>query len=108
MEVEIAFDLAPFFAKKMREQESGPESSPQPREQSRPRRRSKATRRMTKLGEQIRPDLDVSVFDDREPGVHVALVRVRFDAGERAVQKRGVGLVLPVVLERMNVGLGRL
>ena len=62
---------------------------------------------MPEIGQQLRPDLNVAIFYSCKTGVDVALLRVGLDAREGAIEKSGVGFVLPVVLERMNVGLCR-
>ena len=46
------------------------------------------------------------VFDLRQTSVDVSLVRVRLGVSENAIQKCCIGLVLPMVLEGMNVGRG--
>src|SRR5690242_8826209 len=104
MQVEIAFDLSPFLAKEMRKEKSWTELPPEPREEASASGRLERRRRVTVLGHQPRPDLDVAIFDRRETRVDVPLLRVGLDAGQRAVEKRGVGLVLPVMLERVKVG----
>ena len=60
---------------------------------------------MTVLGEQPRPDLDVTILYRGEASVDVLLFWVRLDIRQRAIQERRIGLVLPVMLEGMEVGL---
>jgi len=108
MEVEIPFDLAPFLTEEMWQEKAGPESTAEPRQESSTRGGAKASGRMPQVGEKLRPDLDVTVFDRGKAGVHVALLRIGLDPGQGAIQERGVGLVLPVVLESVDVWLGRL
>jgi hypothetical protein len=60
---------------------------------------------MTVLREEIRPDYDVSVFDIRQPGIDVLFLGVRLRRGEKPIEVGRVRFVLPVVLERMNIGI---
>ena len=53
---------------------------------------------------EISPDNDVPVFNFGKPRVDVLLAGIGFSSGENAVEERGVGLVLPVVLESVDVG----
>ena len=73
VKVQVALHLASFLAEEVRKQEARPEPPPQPCEQPSARGGTERPRRVTQLGEQLRPDLDVSVFDRGE-----ACVDVRF------------------------------
>ena len=55
------------------------------------------------LREEARPHFHVAVFHFREALVDVPLGGVGFRTGEDAVEIRGVGLVLPMVLEGVEV-----
>ena len=54
-------------------------------------------------GEEISPHHDVPVLYIREPGINVLLSFVRLGGRENPVEVSGIGFVLPVVLEGMNV-----
>ena len=104
MHVEVAFHLAPFLGEQHRQQEAGPEHLAEQREQPRARARPECAGRATVLRGAARPDLDVPVLDLGEAPVEVLLLRVRLGVGEQAIQERRVGLVLPMVLEGVEVG----
>ena len=55
------------------------------------------------LGQQLRPDYDVPVFNIGKPRVDVFLFRIELRRRENAIEVRGISFVLPVVLERVNV-----
>jgi hypothetical protein len=59
------------------------------------------------FAQQPGPDLDVPILDLGQAPIEVALARVGFGVGEEPVQVRGVRLVLPVMLECVQVGSGR-
>jgi hypothetical protein len=56
------------------------------------------------LRKQLCPDLDVSVFDFRQAPIEILLLWIRFRVGKQAIEIGGVCLVLPMVLERVQVG----
>jgi hypothetical protein len=60
---------------------------------------------MTVLREEIGPDDHMPVFDIREPGIDVFFLGVRLRRGEEPIEIGRVRFVLPVVLERMNIGI---
>ena len=107
VQVEVAFYFATFLSEQERQEEARSKPAPEPCEQSRARGCTEPLWRMPELGEQLGPDLDVAILDDGEARVHVAFFGVGFHARQRSIQERGVGLVLPVVLERVDVGRGR-
>ena len=53
---------------------------------------------------QLRQDLDVAVLDRGQAPIQVALLRVFLRVGEKPVQVRRVRLVLPMVMEGVEVG----
>jgi hypothetical protein len=55
------------------------------------------------LAEQPGPDLDVAVLDLGELQIQRALLLVVFRTGEDAIQVGGVGFVLPVMLEGVEI-----
>ena len=103
MHGEIAAHLAPLLREQHREQKLGAEPLSEQREQTRAAARAESLGRAPAIGEQLSPDLEMPVLDDREPQVDVALCRIGFRLREDAVQKCGVRLVLPVVLECVEV-----
>lgn len=58
----------------------------------------------TVLRQQLRPDRYVLVLDLRQPEVQGLFVTVRFRRREDAVQKRRIGLVLPMMFEGEEIG----
>jgi hypothetical protein len=56
------------------------------------------------LPEQRRPDLQMPILDLREPPIHVLLRGIGLRLREHAIEEGGVGLVLPVMLERVEIG----
>src|ERR1019366_1555040 len=61
---------------------------------------------MTMPGHKVTPDDYMPVLDFCEPRIYIPLPCVRFGAGENAIQIRRIRLILPMMLERMNVRLG--
>jgi len=59
------------------------------------------------LGQEIGPNLNVPVLDLSQPEIEGLLLRVLLFRGEYAVQKGGIRLVLPMMLEGVEVGAGR-
>ena len=55
------------------------------------------------LLQQRRPDLNVTVLDLGQSQIQRLLLRVRLRPGKDAVQVRGIGLVLPMMLEGVKV-----
>ena len=55
------------------------------------------------LRHQFAPDDYMPVLYISETGIDVLLLRIRFRFAEDSIEKRGVGLVLPVMLERVNI-----
>ena len=105
MQIEVSPYFATLLSKEVRKQKAGSESTPEPREQAGARGRTEWQRRVTVLGEQLRPDLDVAVLHRGEATVDVLLLRVGLDVRQGAIQERRIGLVLPVMLESMEVRL---
>jgi hypothetical protein len=103
MEIEIALYFAAFLAQQVREKEARAKSTAEPGQESSPGRGAERRGSVTEVRQKPSPDLDVAILDRRETGVHVPLLQIGFDAGQRAIEKRGVRLVLPVMLERVNV-----
>ena len=58
-------------------------------------------------GEEIGPDYDVPIFDVSEPGIDVFLFWIRLRRGQNPIEVGGVGFILPMVLERVDVDRGR-
>ena len=59
---------------------------------------------MPLTGQQVTPDHYMPVFHLSEPSIDAALPWIRFGLGENAVQKGCIRLILPMVLEGVNVG----
>jgi hypothetical protein len=62
---------------------------------------------MSVPGEQIGPHYDVTIFDVGEARIDVFFLRVRLGCGEEAIEIGGVGFILPMVLELVDVDLVR-
>jgi hypothetical protein len=60
---------------------------------------------MTVLRHQVAPHDHVPVFYSGEAGIDVLLLRIRFSFAEDSIEKGGVGLVLPVMFEGVNIRL---
>src|SRR5687768_10656044 len=60
---------------------------------------------MSVLGEQVRPHYHVPVLDIRQPRINVLLLCVGLGGREQAIEIRRVCLVLPMVLEGVDVDL---
>ena len=107
MHVEITLDLAPFFLEQHRQQKTGSEPATESRQHPGSTTGRELRRRMAVLAEQIRPDYDVPIFDVGEAGVDVLLFWIRLGCGEDTIEVSSIRLVLPMVLEGVNVDLGR-
>ena len=106
--VEIASDLASFLGEQHREQKAGSQHLAEIREKPRPRAGPERPGVAAVFAQQRRPDLDVPVLDLGEPAIQVALLRVLLGVGQQPIQIRRVGLVLPVMVEGVEVdGAGR-
>jgi hypothetical protein len=57
-------------------------------------------------GQQIRPDLNVLVLDLGESQIQRLLVLVSLRGRQHPIQVCGVGFVLPVMLERVEIRRG--
>jgi hypothetical protein len=55
------------------------------------------------LGQQLPPDRDVPVLDLGQPRVHVPLGCVLLYLSQEPVQIRRIGLVLPMMLESVDI-----
>ena len=105
MHVEVRLDLAAFLLEQHREEKAGAEPATELREKSRPSAWTESWRRASISGKQICPDYDVPIFNVGKPGIGVSFFRIRLGGGENAIEVRGIRLVLPMVLERVNVDL---
>ena len=56
-------------------------------------------------GKQVTPYHDVSVFYFSEPRINVFLARISLRLGENAIEVGGIGFILPVMLEGVDIGL---
>ena len=56
------------------------------------------------LCEQTGPDMEMPVFHVRQSSIDVLLGRVGLRIGQQTIQERGVGLILPVMLEGIEIG----
>jgi hypothetical protein len=104
MHVEVRLDLASLLGEQHGQQESRPEPAAEEGEQARTAGGAVRAKGPAVLREQVGPDLEVTIFDVGQAAIDVLLLRVRLGLGEEAVEKRRVGLVLPVVLECVEVG----
>src|SRR5207249_3779857 len=91
-----------------RQQVAGTKAAPEPGSQPRVKRRSSPLDRMTVLGEEFLPNLDVAFLDSGELDVDVFAVGVVLLAGEGEIEVGRVGLVLPVMEPLVDVGLSGL
>src|SRR5436190_1357936 len=48
----------------------------------------------------------MAIFDVSQSGVDVSLFRIRLRSGEDSIEVRGIRLILPMMLKRVNVDLG--
>ena len=107
MHLEIGFYLATLLLQKHRQKESRPKNLPERCQEARPRAGPERWRRMTVLGQQVAPHYDMAVFDGCQSRINVLLVQIGLGLRENAVEERRIGLVLPMVLKRVNVGVNR-
>jgi hypothetical protein len=105
MHVHVPLYLTPFFGEQHRQQKAGPEQLAEDCEQSSARSRPERLCSSAIFADQIGPDLQVTTFDRRQAPENITFVTILFEIGEDVVQVGRVGLVLPVVLEGMEVGL---
>jgi hypothetical protein len=103
--VEIAFYLAAFLLKQHGEKESGTEKLSERGKKTCARTWTKRLWGVAVLRQQIAPDNYMPVFDSGKAGVNVFLARVRFSLGKYSIEECCVGFVLPMMLERVNIGL---
>jgi hypothetical protein len=103
MQVQVSLDLTAFLGQEHRKQKAGAKALTEPRQQAGSATGLERFRRPAVLGQQLAPDLNVAILDGRQFLVDVALVLVRFGAGQDAVQIGRVGLVLPVMFECFQV-----
>jgi hypothetical protein len=61
---------------------------------------------MSVFGEEIRPHHHVPVLDDREACIDIFFARIGLRRRKKAIEIGGVRLVLPVMLEGVDVHLG--
>src|SRR5438105_2088683 len=101
--VEVAFDLTPLLCEQHRKKEARAQQASYEREQARACARPEGPNGTAVLGEQLRPDLDMTVLHLRQTTIEILLLRVRFGVGEQTVEVRSIRLVLPMVLERVQV-----
>src|SRR5690242_4864924 len=106
MHVEVCLYLTPLLREEHRQQESGAEHASQRRKQARARAGPERPNGSTVIREQLRPDLDVPVLDGGQAQIEVPLLGVSLRARQYTIQVRGVGLVLPMMLEGVQVGDG--
>jgi hypothetical protein len=102
--VEVRLHLAPLLGQQHGQEEPGPEPAAEEGQQTRACRRTMVAGRAPVLRQQRRPDLEVAVLHLGEPAIDALLRRVRLGVGEHAVEIGSVGLVLPVVMEGLEVG----
>ena len=55
------------------------------------------------LTQQLRPNLNVPVFDLGEPPVKIRLLCIGLGSGQQSLQVGSVGLILPMMLEDVEV-----
>lgn len=103
MHGEVALYLAPFLRQKHREQELGTQPATEQCEQASASAGAMPADGTAMLREKASPDLDVPVLDFSQPQIQGLLAFVRLRGGEDAIEKCGVGLVLPVMLEGMQI-----
>jgi hypothetical protein len=104
MHVEIAFDLATFLGKQHREEEPGAEHPTEHGQQTCACARLECPRVAVVLSQQPAPHLYVPVFDLGQAAIEVFLFGIRLGVRQQSVEVRRVGLVLPMVLEGVEVG----
>ena len=104
MHVEVRFNFTPFFGEEHWEQKSGAKPPAKPLQQLGAACWLERADTTAVFHYQIGPNRDMTVFDVGEAPVHIGLLRVWFERGEDAIQVRGVGLVLPVMLKGVQVG----
>src|SRR5690348_8445638 len=104
MHREVAAHFASLFREQRREQELGTERAAEECERACARTRAERRRRRAVLREQPSPDLDVPVLYGGEPLVEMLLLGIGLGFSEHAIEECSVGLVLPVVLEGVEVG----
>ena len=103
MHVEVRLYLASFLLEQRGEEKARSETASEGGEQSRSRAGPMRPQLTPVLCQQVLPDLDVLVLDLGQPEVQRLLVRVVFSRCQHAIQERGIGLVLPVVLEGVQI-----
>src|SRR3954463_4064732 len=104
MHVEIAFDLAAFLSEQHWKQEARTKHLAERREQTRARTGTERLRRPAVLAQQLAPDVHVPILDRGESREQVALRCVRLRLCEKTIQIRRIGLVLPMMRERVKIG----
>ena len=101
--VEIGADLAPLLGEEHGQQEARSEAVAEEGEEPRARGGAVRPSRRPCRSSRSAQTSHVPVFHLGEPLVDVALRRIRLRRGEVAVEERGVGLVLPVVRELVEI-----
>ena len=102
MRIEDDLDLAPFLLRNVAVEKPCRKCSPASRGGERVPFSSPGV--LPVLRQHTRPDLHVPLLHRREPAVNVALSLVRLGVRRMLVEKRGVGLVLPMLGESVKVG----
>ena len=105
MHVEVCLDLAPFLLEQHGQQKARAEPASEPGEQSGAPAGAKGRGGVSVPSEQVGPDHDVPVFDISQARIDVFLLRVGLRLGEKAIEIGGIRLVLPMVLEGVDVDL---
>src|SRR6185437_1738351 len=103
MHVEVAANFASLLGQQRGEEQARSKGAAKKGQHARARRGSERLRRPAVAREDLAPDRDMAVLDLGEPQVQVALPRIGLSRGELPVEERGIGLVLPVMLELVEV-----
>src|SRR5688572_17357299 len=104
---EVLAHFTAFLTQQQRHKRPRSESLAQLREDPRARRGTELPGRTAAFHEQPRPDRGVLLFDIAQTAEYRRALLVGLEAGEDAVEVRGVAFVLPVLLERAKVGFAR-
>src|SRR3954452_3586913 len=105
MHVEVRFDFTSLFLEKHRQKEPRTEPSTERCQDSRAPARLELGRGVAVPRQKIWLHDDVAVLDVGESSVDVLLLWVRFGVRKDAIQVRRVSFVLPMMLERVDVGV---
>jgi len=105
MHVEIRLYLATLFLEKHRKEESRPEQLSDSREEASAPAWPKLLQCATMLRHQVTPDNYMAVLYRGQPRVNVLLSRIGLGSGENTIEVGRVSLILPMVLEGVEIGL---